>query len=223
MQQHQHPKTSYDTTLCHAFPVKVGHKLSDILLKPTIVRCASYPPSFLQVSCIQTYRSFSWLITDVSNQAFSWMSSFCHEESQKHTIKTPRMHVDKNRIDAVSTTAVSLPKKLQPVRCKVSLALHLTYCTKSMCSRQMAVQRWPKQITFETMHGPCQTYRSFSWLITEVSNQAFSSISSSWDKRTQQNGKSSQCSNTSIQRPLTTRSLPCLSGKSRAQAKRHLA
>ena len=88
----------------------------------------------------QTYRSFSWLITEVSNQAFSWMSSFCHEESQKHTIKTPRMHVDKNRIDAVSTTAVSLPKKLQPVRCKVSLALHLTYCTKSMCSRQMAVQ-----------------------------------------------------------------------------------
>ena len=139
-QQHQHPKTSYDTTLCHAFPVKVGHKLSDILLKPTIVQCASYPPSFLQVSCIQTYRSFSWLITDVSNQAFSWMSSFCHEESQKHTIKTPRMHVDKNRIDAVSTTAVSLPKKLQPVRCKVSLALHLTYRTNSMCSRQMAVQ-----------------------------------------------------------------------------------
>ena len=32
MQQNQHSKTSYDTTLCHAFPVNVEHKLSDTFL-----------------------------------------------------------------------------------------------------------------------------------------------------------------------------------------------
>ena len=223
MQQHQHPKTSYDTTLCHAFPVKVGHKLSDILLKPTIVRCASYPPSFLQVSCIQTYRSFSWLITDVSNQAFSWMSSFCHEESQKHTIKTPRMHVDKNRIDAVSTTAVSLPKKLQPVRCKVSLALHLTYCTKSMCSRQMAVQRWPKQITL----WPCMApVRPIDPLADSSQKSATKRSVLYHPLGTKEHSKTARVRNAATPASkdlLRHNSLPCLSGKSRAQAKRHLA
>ena len=84
-------------------------------------------------------------LADSSQKSATKRSVECHpfatRRAIKHTIKTPRMHVDKNRTDAVSTTAVSLPKKLQPVRCKVSLALHLTYCTKSMCSRQMAVQR----------------------------------------------------------------------------------
>ena len=147
------------------------------------------------------------------------MSSFCHEESQKHTIKTPRMHVDKNRIDAVSTTAVSLPKKLQPVRCKVSLALHLTYCTKSMCSRQMAVQRWPK-------HHFVNHFRPIDPLADSSQKSATKRSVLYHPLGTKEHSKTARVRNAATPASkdlLRHNSLPCLSGKSRAQAKRHLA